>query len=100
MRVGIAKAKNILSALVNRVAFGGERIILESRGSPKAALVSLEDLRQLERVSHQRPTRSQRLLALAGADRVRAALEGRRLTDSAKQLHRLREERARELSKR
>lgn len=98
IRIGIAKAKNILSALVNRVAFGGERIILESRGNPKAALVSLQDMRQLEMAS--RPTRSQRLLALAEADRVRAALEGRRLTDSTKQLHRLREERARELSKR
>ena len=62
--------------------------------------MSLEDLRQLERVSQQGATRSQRLLALAEADRVRAALEGRRLTDSSKQLHRLREERAREFSKR
>ncbi|MBK6325563.1 MAG: type II toxin-antitoxin system Phd/YefM family antitoxin [Chloroflexi bacterium] len=31
--------------LVNRVAFGGERIVLTSRGKPKAVLVSLEDYR-------------------------------------------------------
>ncbi len=100
IRIGIARAKNGLSALVNRVAFGGERVLLESRGKPKAALVSLQDLHQLERVAMEIPTRSQRLLALAEADRVRVALQGRRLIDSTKQLHRLREERARELAKR
>jgi prevent-host-death family protein len=35
-------------AEVNRVAFGGERIILTSRGKPKAVLIGIEDLRKLE----------------------------------------------------
>lgn len=68
-RIGIARAKNLLSELVNRVAYGGERILLESRGRPKAAIISVEDLHYLEAFT---PTTStQRQLALALADRVR-----------------------------
>ncbi|MGQ9498448.1 MAG: type II toxin-antitoxin system prevent-host-death family antitoxin [Desulfotomaculales bacterium] len=48
MKVGIAEAKRTLSSLINRVAFGRERIVLVSRGRPKAALVSIEDLLLLE----------------------------------------------------
>jgi len=34
--------------VVNRVAYGGERIVLERRGKAKAVLISLEDLALLE----------------------------------------------------
>lgn len=44
----IGKAKNALSSLVNDVAHGHERIVLTSRGRPKAAVVSLDDLAALE----------------------------------------------------
>jgi prevent-host-death family protein len=45
--VSIGQVKRDISELVNRVAFGGERIVLTSRGRPKAALVSVEDYEQL-----------------------------------------------------
>lgn len=45
--VSIGNVKRDISELINRVAFGGERIILTSRGKPKAALVSMEDYQQL-----------------------------------------------------
>jgi len=48
LKVGIAEAKKNLSSLINRVAYGKERIVLVSRGRPKAALVSIEDLLLLE----------------------------------------------------
>lgn len=48
-RVSIGQVKRDLSELVNRVAYAGERIVLVSRGKPKAALVSVEDLAWLER---------------------------------------------------
>jgi prevent-host-death family protein len=54
-RVSIGRIKRDVSDLVNRVAYGGERIILTSRGKPKAALVSIDDLerlRQAEDESH------------------------------------------------
>ncbi len=46
--VGIGTVKRDISELVNRVAYGGERIVLTSRGKPKAALVSIEDYERLE----------------------------------------------------
>ena len=47
-RMSIGRVKRDLSDLNNRVAFGGERIVLTSRGKPKAAIVSLEDYEWLE----------------------------------------------------
>jgi prevent-host-death family protein len=35
-RVSIGQAKQEMSELIKRVAYGGERIILTSRGTPKA----------------------------------------------------------------
>ncbi len=46
--VSIGRIKRDISDLVNRVAYRGERIVLTSRGKPKAALVSIEDYRRLE----------------------------------------------------
>ena len=46
-KVSIGRVKRDVSDLVNRVAYGGERIILTSRGKPKAALVSIDDLERL-----------------------------------------------------
>ena len=48
-RVAIGTVKRDISELVNRVAYGGERIVLTSRGKPKAAIVSLQDNERLER---------------------------------------------------
>ena len=45
--VPIGQVKRDISDLVNRVAYGGERIILTSRGKPKAALVSMADYQQI-----------------------------------------------------
>ena len=50
-RVGIGQVKRDISELVNRVAFGGERIVLTSRGKPKAVLVSVQDYETLEQLS-------------------------------------------------
>lgn len=47
--VSIGEVKRDISELVNRVAYGGERIILTSRGKAKAALVSMEDYERLTR---------------------------------------------------
>jgi prevent-host-death family protein len=47
VRVGIGEVKRDISELVNRVAYGGERVVLTSRGKPKAVLISLEDYERL-----------------------------------------------------
>lgn len=51
--VSIGQVKRDISELVNRVAFGGERIVLTSRGKPKAALVSVEDYEQLHKLAQE-----------------------------------------------
>ena len=97
--VSIAEIKRSISTLVNRVAFGQERIVLTSRGRPKAALVSIEDLQKLKTLesSTASPFRAQRKAALAMAQAVREMTLARRtgvpFSDVAEDLRRLREER-------
>jgi prevent-host-death family protein len=50
VQVGIGQVKRDISELINRVAYGGERIILTSRGKPKAAIISLEDYEKLNQL--------------------------------------------------
>ncbi len=47
--VGVAEAKAHLSQLMAEAAYGGMRILIERRGKPLAALVSVADLTELER---------------------------------------------------
>ena len=102
--VGIAEIKRNISTIVNRVAFGRQRIILTSRGRPKAALVSIEDLQKLESLDRTTslPSRAQQKAALAMAQAVRAMTLTRRggipFPDVTEDLYRLREERDLELT--
>jgi prevent-host-death family protein len=61
-QVSIGQIKRDISELVNRVSYAGERIILTSRGKPKAALISMSDYEQLLR-SENRATDIQKWLA-------------------------------------
>lgn len=64
--VSIGRVKRDISELVNRVAFGGERIVLTSRGKPKAALVSIDDYeRLLHKLEENRQARMEAWLAQA-----------------------------------
>ena len=47
-RISSARAKAQLPSLVAQVAYGGKHFIIERRGTPLAALVSVEDLERLE----------------------------------------------------
>ncbi len=101
-RVGIAEARRRLSELINRVAFGEERVVFESRGKAKAALVSLEDLQKLNRLDLEAAREPEnRWEALRRAKEVREAIRemraGQPLPDSGEVLGELRESRAHEL---
>jgi prevent-host-death family protein len=65
-RISAAQAKAQFSSLLAEVAHGGQHIIIERRGRPFAALVSVEDLEQLERYRASSST-PQGALALVGA---------------------------------
>jgi prevent-host-death family protein len=77
MRISIGQVKRDISDLVNRVSYGRERIILTSRGRPKAALVSIADYEQLQqgeearRLAHWRAWKAQN-------DKLAAAILARR----------------------
>ena len=102
--VSIAEIKNTISTLINRVAFGRERVILTSRGKPKAALVSMEDFKKLElqESTVAAPSREQRKIALELAQAVREMSLLRRggmpFANIAEDLNQLREEHDLELS--
>lgn len=50
----MTEARKDLAELVNRVAYGGERIPLSRHGKVVAAIVSAEDLQLLERLEGER----------------------------------------------
>jgi len=62
--VPIAEARDNFAELVNRAAFGKERVVLSRRGREVAAIVPLEDLALLETLED-----------LVDLDEARAALE-------------------------
>lgn len=49
-RVSVSEMSSSVSRCLNIAAFGGERIVVTSRGNPKAAIIGLDDLRKLERL--------------------------------------------------
>jgi len=48
MTVSVSQLKSNLSEYLNRAAYGRERIVIASRGKPKAAVIGMEDLLRLE----------------------------------------------------
>lgn len=91
-QANIAQAKDQLSALVNMVAHGHERIVLTSRGRPKAALIGLEDLAALEDLSSSSaPDDAWLSEADALVERIRRRRRGALLTDSVDDLTAIRE---------
>lgn len=47
-RIAASKVRQDLSDTLNRVAYAGQRVILERRGKEIAAVIPIEDLRLLE----------------------------------------------------
>ncbi|MCS5657725.1 MAG: type II toxin-antitoxin system Phd/YefM family antitoxin [Dehalococcoidia bacterium] len=45
--ISVADAKRNLSELMSRAAYNNERFLIQRRGKPMAALVSIEDLTRL-----------------------------------------------------
>ena len=48
--MSIAEARNNLAYTINRVSYGGERVVFARRGKPVAELVSAGDLALLQRI--------------------------------------------------
>ena len=69
MNVGIAEIRNNMADALNRVAYQGERVILERRGKGIAAIVSMDDLALLEAIADREDVKAARK-ALAEMNRT------------------------------
>jgi prevent-host-death family protein len=101
--VNVAEARKNFSELVARVAFGGVRVVVERRGKPMAALISMRDLQRLEELEGQSGSvRERGLAAIARARALREAIladrNGELLPDSADLIREMREERTDDLT--
>jgi len=95
--VSIAEAKNKLSKIINEVVFAKKRIILNSHGQPKAAMISFDELKKFEEMEKAVfPSQNVRLMALDKAIRLRKQIYNRKkanVHDSSIDLQQIREER-------
>ena len=69
MRISIGELERDLSGVINQAAYGKERIVIVSRGKPKAAMIGMEDLERLRKMSSY--DREAQIAWLARADALR-----------------------------
>ena len=100
MEVNVVEAKKNFSDLMARVAYGGQRLIIERHGKPMMAWVNMADyarLQQSEQDSQQ--VIAARLATLEQANRLRAMIRERRngepLSDSVDLIDQMRKEQMR-----
>ncbi len=60
MEMSIKEVRDNLADALNRVAYGGERVVLARRGKGVAALVSMEDLQLLQQMEDRADVRAAR----------------------------------------
>lgn len=91
--------------ILAQIRLTGERVIIERRGQPIAALVPMQDLEQLQQVQdipYRKRSREEQLASLASAAAVQGVMlaqrKGKRLPSSAKAIRQMREERTRRVA--
>jgi prevent-host-death family protein len=85
MNIGIAEIRNKMADALNRVAYQGERIVLERRGKGVAAIVSMDDLALLEELEDRLDlTEAREVLAEKGENVPLAEVERRLGLDAGK----------------
>ena len=101
--VTVVEAKKHFSDLMARVAYTGERLVVERHGKPMIAWISYEELQRFEQLEHQDSRqRERRVAALAQAQESRRRIAEERsnvvLPDSSDVLNTLREGRIDDLA--
>ncbi len=99
--MNVVEARRNFSEVMARVAYQRQRVVIERKGRPMMALISVEDLRRLEALERDAgDVGTRRATALAAAAAARAAIRAERgsvpLPDSGETLAELREERMHE----
>ncbi|MFC8373939.1 MULTISPECIES: type II toxin-antitoxin system Phd/YefM family antitoxin [unclassified Streptomyces] len=72
--IPVTQARAELADLINRVVYGGERVVVTRHGKPLVALVSADDLRRLEELREApEPAEEQVVSTVAGVREVASA---------------------------
>ena len=70
-RITASEARDEFAEVINRVAYGGERVVIRRREKELAAVIPMEDLRLLERLIEQEEDR----IDVEEAEEIIAAIE-------------------------
>lgn len=104
-RIKAAELHQRVGDVLAQIQYTGEPVIIERRGKPVAAFVSIHHFEQLPKPVTAMPrkqTKEERRAALGRATAVQkmilAQRKGKRVPDSAKVIRKLREERARHVA--
>jgi len=72
--IPVTQARAELADLINRVVYGGERVVVTRHGKPLVALVSADDLRRLEELEGAgEPAEEQVISTVAGVREAASA---------------------------
>jgi prevent-host-death family protein len=77
-KIAVIDARKDLADILNRAAYGKERVVLTRRGKDVAAIVPMDDLNMLEAIEdHMDVTESEKIMARvrAGAEHVLSLAE-------------------------
>ena len=72
--IPVTQARAELADLINRVVYGGERVVVTRHGKPLVAIVSADDLRRLEELRESaEPAEDQVISTVAGVREAASA---------------------------
>ncbi|CAL9614693.1 type II toxin-antitoxin system Phd/YefM family antitoxin [Streptomyces pilosus] len=76
--IPVTQARAELADLINRVVYGGERVVVTRHGKPLVALVSADDLRRLEEIEERPEPAEERVISTVAGVRDVASAPGER----------------------
>ncbi|MEU3935755.1 type II toxin-antitoxin system Phd/YefM family antitoxin [Streptomyces sp. NPDC029044] len=74
--IPVTQARAELADLINRVVYGGERVVVTRHGKPLVALVSADDLRRLEEARELAGSAEEQVISAVSAVREVASAPG------------------------
>ena len=102
IRINAAELHQRVGEILSKIRFGDERFVIERRGVPIAAVVTMQDLARLENLTGTRSVRRSKAERLAMLERARAVRQmilkqrhGKPLSNTADLIRQMREEHGR-----
>jgi prevent-host-death family protein len=74
--IPVTQARAELADLINRVVYGGERVVVTRHGKPLVALVSADDLRRLEETRELAESAEEQVISAVSTVREAASAPG------------------------